>query len=109
MPKKTIPDDVRADIAKIVENFNRKRLKRYDSRYVPKYKGKYLYFSRDDGTGEPEPICRLEYTGNMSKWEFAIFKYSSGRYDPNEIFPGIENVNGTAEGALKAGMKAYPV
>jgi hypothetical protein len=108
MPKKAIPDDVKERVAKIVENFNKKKLKKYDCRYVAKYKGKYLYLARDD-MGEPEPICRLEYTGDMSEWDFAIYKYSSNRYDAGEIFPGIEDVNGTIEGAMKAGMKAYPI
>jgi hypothetical protein len=46
----------------------------------------------------------------MSKWEFEIYKYSSGRYDPDEwMFPGSECVDGTVEGGLKAGMEAYHV
>jgi hypothetical protein len=39
---------------------------------------------------------------------FAIFKYSVERYDPNEwFFPGSEELNGTIIGALKAAEKAY--
>lgn len=46
----------------------------------------------------------------MTKWEFAIFKYSSEAYDPEEwFFPGRDYVDGTIEGALKAGIEAYPI
>jgi len=46
----------------------------------------------------------------MDAWEFAIFKWSSERYDPEEwMFPGSEWVDGTIEGAMKAGLQAYPV
>jgi hypothetical protein len=42
------------------------------------------------------------------KWEFAIFKYSDERYDPDEwMFPGGEELDGTIEGAMRAGLKAY--
>ena len=52
----------------------------------------------------------MEYFKEINEWEFAIFKWSSESYDPDEIFfPGIELVDGTIEGALKAGMAAYPL
>jgi hypothetical protein len=45
-----------------------------------------------------------------SNWEFAIFKWSTERYDPDEwFFPGAEYVDGTVEGAMMAGLHAYPV
>ena len=45
----------------------------------------------------------------MAEWDFAIYRYSKERYDPDEwFFPGAELVNGTVEGALRAGMEAYP-
>ena len=38
-----------------------------------------------------------------------LFKYSDERYDPDEwMFPGSEQVDGTIEGAMRAGMGAYP-
>jgi hypothetical protein len=44
----------------------------------------------------------------MDKWEFAIFKYSAETYDPGEwFFPGSQHVDGTIEGAMKAGLEAY--
>jgi hypothetical protein len=46
----------------------------------------------------------------MDNWEFAIFKWSTERYDPDEwFFPGSEYVDGTVEGAMMAGLHAYPV
>ena len=52
----------------------------------------------------------MEYFKEIDKWEFAIFKWSTEIYDPDEcMFPGSEFVDGTVEGAMRAGMKAYPV
>jgi hypothetical protein len=46
----------------------------------------------------------------MDAWEFAIYKYSDDQYDAEEwFFPGSQHVDGTVEGALKAGLKAYPL
>ncbi len=60
--------------------------------------------------GSIGPICRLKYSDDFADWEFAIFKFSSDTYDPDEwMFPGYQYLNGTIEGALKAGLEAYPV
>ncbi len=110
MAKRAIPNHIKADVCKIIDHFNRGDLKDFHCMYIPRFKGSYLYLDRDDGAVSPGPISRLRYTGNMSKWEFAIYKYSSGKYDPDEwLFPGEECVDGTVEGALKAGMEAYHV
>jgi len=110
MAKRSIPDHVKKEVSKIIDRFNREELKDSYCMYIPRCKGSYLYLDRDDGAAKPGPICRLRYTGDMSKWEFEIYKYSSGRYDPDEwMFPGSECVDGTVEGGLKAGMEAYHV
>ena len=97
-------------IDKVVQQFNDHELKGINSYYATRYKGRYLYLDRNDyGTGERE-ICRLTYTGERDNWEFAIFKHSRDRYDPEEMFfPGAEFVDGTIEGAMKAGLEAYPI
>ena len=47
--------------------------------------------------------------GKMDNWDFAILKYSSKRYDPEEwFFPGSDLADGTIEGAMKAGLGTYP-
>jgi len=46
----------------------------------------------------------------MNGWDFAIFKWSTETYDPDEwMFPGSELVDGTVEGAMRAGLEAYQV
>jgi hypothetical protein len=41
--------------------------------------------------------------------KFAIQKYRDVRYDPDEwFFPGAEQEDRTLEGAMWAGMVAYP-
>ena len=110
MPRKpAIPQEVRTEVERLVAEFNRKTFRKSGIAYSAHYKGKYLYLKRNE-YGDPSPICRLTYTGEMDAWEFAIYKYSADRYDPEEwFFPGADEVDGTVEGAMRAGLQAYSV
>ena len=108
MKAKAIPDDVKKKAKDVIEKFNRKTFRGSDCFYQARFRGKYLYLDRCD-YGNLGPICRLTYTGNMDEWEFAIFRWSNERYDPDEwLFPGSQYIDGTIEGAMKAGLEAYP-
>jgi hypothetical protein len=108
MSRKPIPDQIKSAVNEIVASFNRTVLKDPHSYYVARYRGQYLYLDRFD-YGRVGPICRLTYTGAMDQWEFATYKYSDARYDPDEwLFPGSGHIDGTIEGAMKAGLEAYP-
>jgi hypothetical protein len=103
-----IPNEVKTEVAAIVQHFNTTVIRNPHCVYVPPYRGKFLYLDRQDD-GRLHPICRLEYSGNMEDWSFAIYKYSDERYDEEEwFFPGAEHVDGTLEGAMNAGLEAYP-
>ena len=105
---KRIPDDIKAQVDQIVKVFNEKVIQDPSYFYVARYKGDYLFLDRHK-YGKIGPICRLKYTGSMQDWEFAIYRYSKDRYDPDEwMFPGSQFLNGTIEGAMKAGLEAYP-
>jgi len=105
--KAAIPLEIRAEVERIVEEFNERVLKRQGRYYVTRYKGRFLYLDRSD-YGRIGPVCRLEYTGNMKNWNFAIFRFSSGTYDTDTwFFPGFQFVDGTVNGAMKAGIEAY--
>ena len=107
MSKMAIPDKVKLDALNTIEQFNQRELSGTGSCYLARFQGKHLYLDRED-FGNVSPICRLDYTGAGKPWGFAIYKYSSERYDPKECwFPGFELTDGTVEGALKAGMEAY--
>jgi hypothetical protein len=107
MKKMTIPDEVKESVLHTIERFNLKELAKTGSCYIARFQGKFLYLDRDD-CGNVGPICRLEYKGAGKPWSFAIYKYSDDRYDPNKSwFPGSEFVDGTVEGALKAGTETY--
>ncbi len=102
MAKKIISDEIREVIIKNVENFNKNELSQYQS-FKAEIKGKFIYLKLNG-----EPRCRLEYNGDLHNLKFAVYKYSSSRYDPKEyFFPGIGYVDGTLKGALKASLEVY--
>ena len=108
MSKKRIPDNIKAQVNEIVARFN-EGSGDPSCFYATRFRGNYLYLDRSD-FGQIGPICRLKYTGDMNQWEFAIYKWSSERYDSGEwFFPGFEHVDGTVEGTMMAGLMAYPV
>ena len=98
-----IPDEIREIIVQNIENFNKNELSKYQS-LKAEIKGKFIYLKLNG-----EPRCRLQYNGNLNNLEFAIYKYSSSHYDPEEFFfPGSGYVDGTIQGALKASLEVYP-
>ena len=53
-----------------------------------------------------EPICRLGYRGERDVWDFAIYKYSTGRYSTSEaFFPQ----HGRIVDCLRTALHAYNV
>jgi hypothetical protein len=108
MRKPKIPDEVKKQANEIVARFNETEIRDSRSYYLTRYRGQYLYLDRVR-YGEPSPICRLTYTGEMDAWEFAIYRYSKERYDADEwLIPGFEHFDGTIGGALRWGLEAYP-
>ena len=111
MAKMIIPEAVKKEVIKIIDEYNKVVYGHLDSvRYLAEFRSNNLYLKRKEITGDISPMARLTYTGRMDKWKFAIYKWSSESYDPDEwFFPGSEFVNGTILGALKAGNEAYPI
>ena len=109
MPATSIPDPIKTQSADRITAFNRTVLQDPQVYYLPRYRGAYLYLDRYD-YGHVGPIGRLTYTGALDRWQFAIYRYSDERYAPDEwLFPGAEELDGTLEGAMRAGMVAYPL
>lgn len=104
-----IPAEYQEKANSIIAEYNKKTFKKNSGiEYYAVYKGDYLYLNRKEGKND-SPIARLKYKLKFTDWGFAIFKWSSERYDPDEyMFPGSEHLDGTIEGALKAGNQAYP-
>jgi hypothetical protein len=107
MATSKIPDDIKEQANKLVADFNQNMIKDSNFFYQTRYTGKFLYLDRNE-YGIKNKVCRLQYSGTIDNWEFAIYKYSDSRYDPDEwMFPGSGLADGTIEGAMKAGMAAY--
>ena len=107
MKKKPIPEDIKEEALRTIERFNTTKLKGTGCAFVARFQGRFLYLDRDE-LGRVGPICRLDYLGGKQGWGFAIYKYSTERYDPGERwFPGFGLLDGTILGAMKAGMMAY--
>ncbi len=103
-----IPDAVKTQVADRITAFNRVVIPDSQIYYLPRYRGAFLYLDRCD-YGQVGPIGRLTYTGALDRWEFAVYRYSDERYAPDEwLFPGVEELDGTIEGAMRAGLAAYP-
>jgi hypothetical protein len=109
MAKTKIPEDIQGKANTIIDVFNAKVYKKKSGvKFYSVFKGDFLYLNRKEGDRDG-PIARLKYNGKIDNWDFAIFRWSNERYDPDEIyFPGSKNLNGSIEGALKAGHEAYP-
>ena len=110
MAKAIISKEIQQQVSDLIDTYNKKTFKgSADFMYIPKFNGNFLYLNRKE-FDKISPVARLKYSGNIKKWEFAIFKWSSESYDPDEwFFPGVQYVDGTVEGAMKAGLDAYPV
>ena len=107
MATKTIPGEIKQQADAIVANFNETVIQDPENFYVTRYRGLHLYLDRYD-YGILGQRCRLKFNTSLTDWDFAIYKYSDERYDPDEwFFPGAESVNGTIEGAMRAGLAAY--
>ncbi len=118
--KPSIPLEIKEEVFKIVEDFNQQHFSKKQHSllqallsspkrgYAARFKGKFLYLDRLD-YGRASEICRLTWNGQLDNWDFAIYRHSRNFYDPEEwMFPGAQHVDGTVEGAMKAGMEAYP-
>ncbi len=107
MTIKSIPKKVKEEVDEMIKQFNEKKLINSNQAYTARFKGKFLFLDRND-YGNTGPICRLEYTGRVNQWEFAIYKHSRGDYSPDEcFFPGEDHIDGTIQGAMLCGLEAY--
>jgi hypothetical protein len=108
MPRAPIPEHVKQWADDAIQRFNDTVIADPKVRYVARYRGGYLYLDRADYGGR-SPVARLTYTGSTDNWEFAIYKYSDNTYDADEwLFPGSGYLDGSIEGAMRAGLEAYP-
>ncbi len=100
-----ITQDVKNEVIEIIEKYNKNKSRKYFPRFHTT--NGLLFLDRRDEENITK-ICRLKFKGKMDNWDFAIYKYSTGTYSPDEFyFPGDDYVDGTIEGAMKAGDKAY--
>ena len=92
MAKPVISAEVQVEVTSLIESFNAKIFKgSADLYYTPRFKGSFLYLDRKE-YNNISPVARLGYTGDIHKWDFAIFKWSSETYDPDDFFFLVSNL-----------------
>lgn len=100
LPKHSIPVEVNRQVDEIVERFNDVIIQN-GHRFLRRTIGD---LDRRDGH-ILSPRGRIKYAGSMDEWEFAVFKYSSETYDPDEWMFPVHNIS---MAGLKACVQAYP-
>ena len=60
MSANTIHVEAREEALRVIARFNQEILAQSECRYIPRFKGRYLYVDRED-FGSVGTICRLEY------------------------------------------------
>lgn len=104
-----VPIVLQGELGDRANAFNKKVLPKARYKYFPDARGKFIYIGRLWPNGSFQRLGRLTYEGDLENMEFAIFKFSAGKYDPKERwFPGAQHLDGTIEGALKALTEAFP-
>ncbi len=101
-----ITQEIKDQLEKEVATFNQTTLSKATYAYGITTRSKYIYLNVHHLNGPTYKIGRLTYNGDTEDMDFAVFKYSSERYDPEEFaFPGTKHLNGTIRGAMKCGLK----
>jgi hypothetical protein len=70
-----------------------------------RFRGTFAYIDGQVADDEPFPLCRLRYGGSASIWGFALYLYSSGRYE-DQILP-TGTFAGSPEDALDCACGLY--
>lgn len=129
-----IPVEVKTEAEAKVAAFN----KQYKKQHQILFRGRFGYLSRMDKpnkataaafqmaarllgmqhifqalTGPVETkIGRLVWNGDPNHWIFDPFRYSSETYETTGemamFMPGAKELDGTVEGAMRAGLELYP-
>ncbi len=103
-----IPSNVEVQLLDKVNEFNKNNLSKSVYNYTLMMRGRYIYLLFFLSDNSIEKVGRLTYDGNINEMDFAIYKYSSEKYDQDDfMFPGSNYLDGTIEGAMKAGISAY--
>ena len=104
----TVPMDIQGELAERAKAFSEQLKLKY--RYFPDARGKFIYLARmKPGDKFYQRLGRLTYAGDKENMKFAIFNFSSRKYDSETLlFSGSQYLDGTIEGALQTLTKAYP-
>lgn len=131
---KSIPKEVKNEVLKIIDSFNEE----HKTAFQMTFRGRFAYLAKtekqqvniantfrqmiaqkmgipikqmavQDAPTIETKLGRLKYNGQMDNWDFAVFRYSREFYDADEfMFPGAGELDGSIEGALRAGLEIYP-
>jgi hypothetical protein len=99
----TPPDATKYSLASRLRAHAASRWPRLDVQV--RFRGAFAYIDGQLGDDPPFPLCRLRYGGSANTWGFALYLYSSGRYE-DQILP-TGRFAGTPEEALDCAGGLY--
>lgn len=105
----TVPILIQGELGRRAKDFSEQIQDGY--RYLADARGRFIYLCRM----KPEDkfyirLGRLTYEGGTENMKFVLCNSSTGKYDSKlQNFRGVECLDGTIEGALRAIVKAYPI
>lgn len=102
----TIPKNIMDQTIEAVKKFNEKQFLEGDMEYLANIDGKYVYLKMRRKKSL-SPIARIEFTGDPKGWKFAVYNPSTESFSEDAKFPGAEYIDGSVEGAMKAGVSAF--
>ena len=100
--------NIQSELCDRVNEFSEKYLSRFDCRYLADARGKFIFLYRQRFDGTLERIGRLTYKGDKENMDFAFFNRKKQKNDPDCLPSKKRHLDGTIEGAMKAGLEAYP-
>lgn len=103
-----IPIGIQSDLQDRADSCLNEMLPKVNWRIYADCRGKFVYIRRGMPDGTWHNLARMIYDGDANNMPFALFRWTTEKYDAKAVFPGAQYLDGTIEGAIKAILAVYP-